>query len=57
LAIKKINDRQFEERGASEGKLQYVTMWTVSADGKTITLDSEDVVHGTKFSYDVEKQP
>jgi hypothetical protein len=57
VAIKRINDRQFEERGTSEGQLQYITMWTVSTDGKTMTLGSEDVVHGTKLSYDLEKQP
>jgi hypothetical protein len=57
VAVKKISDRQFEERGTSEGKLQYVATWTVSADGKTITQVSEDVVHGTKLSFALEKQP
>jgi hypothetical protein len=57
VALKKINDRQFEERGTSEGKVQYITMWTLSADGKTITQASEDPVHGTRSSWDLEKQP
>jgi hypothetical protein len=57
VALKKVNDRQFEERGTSEGKLQYVAVWTVSADGKTITQASEDLPHGTKFSGVWEKQP
>ena len=57
VALKKINDRQFEERGMSEGKVQYVAMWTVSADGKTITQASEDPVHGTRSSWVLEKQP
>jgi hypothetical protein len=57
VALKKINDRQFEEQGTSEGKVQYVTMWTVSADGKTMTQTSEDPVHGTKFSMVLVKQP
>jgi hypothetical protein len=57
VALKKINDRQFEERGTSEGKVQYVTMWTVSADGKTMTQASEDLPHGTKSSVVLEKQP
>ena len=57
VALKKINDRQFEERDTSEGKLQFVTMWTVSADGKTITQVSEDLPHGTKSSAVWEKQP
>jgi hypothetical protein len=57
VALKKINDRQFEERGTSEGTLQYVATWTVSADGKTITQVSEDPVHGTKQSFAMEKQP
>lgn len=57
VALKKINDRQFEERGTSEGKVQYVTMWTVSADGKTMTQASEDLPHGIKSSVVLEKQP
>ena len=57
VALKKINDRQFEERGTSEGKVQYITMWTVSADGKTITHASESPVYGTKSSWILEKQP
>lgn len=57
VALKKINDRQFEERGTSEGKLQYVTTWTVSADGKTLTQATEDLPHGTKSSGVWEKKP
>ena len=57
VTLKKISDRQFEERGTSEGKLQYITMWTVSADGKAITQTSEDLPHGTKSSWVLEKQP
>jgi hypothetical protein len=57
VTLKKINDRQFEERDTSEGKVQNITMWTVSADGKTMTQVSEDPVHGTKFSVVLEKQP
>jgi hypothetical protein len=57
VTLKKINDRQFEERGTSEGKVQYVTMWTVAADGKTITQVSEDLPHGTKSSVVLQKQP
>jgi len=57
VTLKKISERQFEERDTMEGKLYGVTMWTVSADGKTITLVSEDPVHGTKSSMVLEKQP
>ena len=57
VALKKISDRQFEERDTSEGKLQGVTMWTVSADGKTITQVNEDIPHGAKSSMVLEKQP
>ena len=57
VTLKKINDRQFEERDTSEGKLQGVTVWTVSADGKTLTQVNEDLPHGTKSSVVFEKQP
>jgi hypothetical protein len=57
VALKKISERQFEERDTSEGKLQSITMWTVSADGKALTQVSEDLPHGTKSSQVLEKQP
>jgi len=57
VALKKISDRQFEERDTSEGKLQSVTMWTVSADGKTLTQVNDDLPHGTRSSQVLEKQP
>jgi hypothetical protein len=57
VALKKVSARQFEERGTFEGKLQYVNVWTVSADGKSITQRSEDVPHGTKLSFVLDKQP
>ena len=57
VQLKKVSDRQFEERGTSEGTLQYVNVWTVSADGKSITQRSQDVPHGTKLSFVMDKQP
>jgi hypothetical protein len=57
VALKKISERQFEERDTSEGKLQSITMWTVSVDGKALTQVSEDLPHGTKSSQVLEKQP
>ena len=57
VALKKISERQFEERDTSEGKLQSITTWTVSADGKALTQVNEDLPHGTKSSQVLEKQP
>jgi hypothetical protein len=57
VTLKKISDRQFEERDKREGQIFDIVMWTVSADGKTITTVDEDPRHGTKTSMAYDKQP
>lgn len=57
VTLKKIGDRQIEERRKSEGKIYDIVMWTVAADGKSVTVVDEDPVHGTKVSFVMDKQP
>jgi hypothetical protein len=57
VTLKKLSDRQFEERDKREGEIFDVVTWTVSADGKTITSVDEDPRHGTKTSITYDKQP
>ena len=57
VTLKKISDRQFEERDRREGQIFDIVMWTVSPDGKTITSVDEDPRHGTKSSMTLDKQP
>ena len=57
VTMKQISDRQLEERQKREGKIYDIVMWTVAADGKSMTIVDEDPVHGTKVSFVVEKQP
>jgi hypothetical protein len=56
VTLKKLSDRQFEERDKREGEIFDVVVWTVSADGKTITNVDEDPRHGTKTSMAFDKQ-
>ncbi len=56
VTIKKIGDRQIEERDEREGKVYDVVLSTVSADGKSMTVVDEDPVHGTKTSMTFDKQ-
>jgi hypothetical protein len=56
VTLKKVGDRQFEERDRREGQIFDVVMWTVSPDGKTITSVDEDPRHGTKTSMTFDKQ-
>ena len=57
VTMKRISDRQVEERQKREGKIYDILVWTVSADGKSIAVTDEDPVHGTKSSYVLDKQP
>jgi len=57
VTLKKLSDRQFEERDKREGQIFDIVMWTVSADGKTITSVDEDPRHGTKSSMTCDNQP
>jgi flagellar hook-associated protein FlgK len=57
VTLKKLSDRQFEERDKREGQIFDIVMWTASPDGKTITNVDEDPRHGTKTSMTFDKQP
>jgi hypothetical protein len=57
VTLKKTSATQIEETDRRRGKVFDIIVWTVAADGKTITLVDTDPVHGTKTTYIVEKQP
>jgi|HubBroStandDraft_1064217.scaffolds.fasta_scaffold200410_1 hypothetical protein len=57
VTLKKLSDRQLEERDKREGEIFDIVTWTVSADGKTMTNVDEDPRHGTKSSITYDKQP
>jgi hypothetical protein len=57
VTLKKISDTQFEETDRHRGKVTDVTVWTVAADGKTITLVDNDPLHETKTTSIADKQP
>jgi hypothetical protein len=56
-ALKKVSDSQIEETDHRGGKLTDIQVFTVSADGKSITAVDNDKVHDTKTSSMMEKQP
>jgi hypothetical protein len=56
-SLKKVSDNQIEETDHRGGKVTDVTTLTVSADGKSITMVDSDMIHGTKTTSMLDKQP
>jgi hypothetical protein len=55
VSLKRIvND--IEETDKRDGKVIYVSKMSVSPDGKTMTIDVDDKLHGTKTTYVAVKQ-
>ncbi len=57
VTLKKLSANQFEETDRRGGKVVDVTVWTVAADGKTLTSVDSDLNHETKTSMVFDKQP
>jgi hypothetical protein len=56
VTLKKVSDREFVEQDINLGKVQTITTYTVSADGKSLTMVMDDPLRGTKTSMVAEKQ-
>ena len=56
VTLKKLSDTQIEETDRREGKVFDVIVYSVAADGKTISVVDTDPVHETKTTYILEKQ-
>ena len=57
VTLKKVSDSQFEETDRRQGKVFDIIVWKMAADGKSITYEDTDPVHGTKITSVLEKQP
>ena len=57
VSLKKVSDTRLEETDRRQGKVFDVIVWTIAADGKSITYEDTDPVHGTKITSVLEKQP
>lgn len=57
VTLKRLNDHQIEETDRRHGEVRDVVVWTVAADGKTLTSVDTDPVHGTKTSMVLDRQP
>jgi hypothetical protein len=55
VSLKRIGD-SIEETDKRDGKVISVSKLTVSKDGKTITIDVDDKLNGTKATYVAVKQ-
>jgi hypothetical protein len=55
VSVKRVGDA-IEETDYRDGKVISVGKMTVSADGKTMTIESDDKLHGTKSTYYAVKQ-
>jgi WD40 repeat protein len=56
VSLTKVNDRAIIETDKRDGKVVAVTHMTVSADGKTLTIKSENKVQGTTTTFAAAKQ-
>jgi hypothetical protein len=56
VSLKKINDHTIEETDMREGKVISIARMTVSTDGKKMTIDVTDKLHGTTSRYVADKQ-
>lgn len=56
VSLKKVSERSIEETTKRDGKVVYVNYMTVSADGKTLTVKSEDKERGTTMAWVANKQ-
>jgi hypothetical protein len=56
VSLTKMNDRSIDETDKRDGKAVTVNHMTVSADGKTLTIKSENKVQGTTATYTATKQ-
>ena len=55
VSLKRVGDA-IEETDRRDGKEISVSKMTVSPDGKTMTIEMDDKLHGTKATYIAEKQ-
>jgi hypothetical protein len=55
VSVKRVGDA-IEETDKRDGKTITVSKMTVSSDGKTMTIEVDDKLHGAKSSYVAEKQ-
>lgn len=56
VSLKKLNERSIEETTKRDGKIISVSHWVVSADGRTLTVKSEDKERGTTETWIAIKQ-
>ncbi len=56
VSLTKINDRSIDETGKRDGKIVTVSHMTVSADGKTMTIKSENKAQDTTTTFTATKQ-
>jgi hypothetical protein len=56
VSVKRVNKNTLEETDKRDGKAIYVSLYTVSADGKTMTIKMDDKLHGTTYQFIGSKQ-
>ena len=56
MSVKRVDKNTLEETDKRNGKAIYVSLYTVSGDGKTITIKMDDKLHGTTYQFTGAKQ-
>jgi hypothetical protein len=55
VSLKRLDARTIRETDTRDGKVTDVSVYKVSADGKTMRVVDEDKQHGTKLTYTADK--
>jgi hypothetical protein len=56
VSVKRVDKNTLEETDKRDGKAIYVSLYTVSADGKSMTIKMDDKLHGTTSQFTGAKQ-
>jgi len=56
VSVKKVDKNTIEETDKRDGKIISVSLMTVSADGKSMTIINDDKLHGTTSKFTAVKQ-
>jgi hypothetical protein len=56
VSLKRIDANTIEETDKRDGKPISVARFTVSPDGRTMTIHVHDILHGTRAKFEATKQ-
>jgi hypothetical protein len=56
VGMKRIDARTIRETDTRDGKVTDLAVYKASADGRTMHVVDDDILHGTKLTYTADKK-